>query len=186
MNDTCTAFAGTRRLASGARAEVALAVKAALAADPGARVLVFDDADGRPVDFDLRGDAAEVAARPAPAEPAPKRGPGRPKLGVSAREVTLLPRHWDWLAAQPGGASAALRRLVDAARRADAGPGRVRRAREAAYRVATALAGDAPAYEAAIRALYAGDLAGFTAATAGWPAEVRDHVRTLAGPGFEA
>ena len=101
---TCTAFEGERRLAAGPAAAVALAVKRAAAS--GASVLVFDDRSGRPVDFDLRGSDAEVTARLEPAPPAP-RPAGRPKLGVVAREVTLLPRHWDWLAAQPGGASVA-------------------------------------------------------------------------------
>src|SRR5687768_12988418 len=106
---SCTAFSGARRLAAGPLTRVAVAVKRALEAAPGQPVLVFDDADGRVVDLDLRGDDAAVVARlEAP------RGPGRPKLGVVAREVTLLPRHWEWLAGQPGGASVALRRLVEA------------------------------------------------------------------------
>lgn len=178
MTQTCTAFVGVRRLASGPLVEVAAAVRAALAAEPEATVLAFDDESGRPVEFDLRG--TPLAEPEAPA----RRGPGRPKLGVSAREVTLLPRHWEWLAAQPGGASVTLRKLVEAARRADEGPGRIRRAQEAAYRVATALAGDAPGYEAAIRALYAADADGFAGRTQAWPADVRDHVRRLAESAF--
>ena len=151
------------------------AVKAATEAGEAA-VLVFDDADARPLEFDLRGDLAAVRARlpPAAAEPE-KRGPGRPKLGVTAREITLLPRHWDWLATQPGGASVALRKLVEAAARTSEGPDRVRKAREAAYRFMTAVAGDLPGYEDATRALFAGDTAGFAAATAEWPEDVRDH-----------
>jgi len=119
---------------------------------------------------------------PAPsvtAEPAPKPSRGRPRLGVVAREVTLLPRHWDWLASQPGGASAALRRLVDEARRHDAGPDARRRTQEAAYRVMTALAGDRPGYEEATRALFANDLDRFNQLTAAWPPDVGAYIREL-------
>src|SRR3546814_490284 len=106
------------------------------------------------------------------------RGRGRPKLGVTAREVTLLPRHWDWLAAQPGGASVALRKLVEQAMRDDRQTRRA--AQEAAYRVMTALAGDLPGYEEAIRALFAGDRQRFEQQIAGWPADLRDYVTRLA------
>jgi hypothetical protein len=140
-------------------------------------VLVFDDATGRVVDLDLRGGPQEVAARYAPQRP--HRPRGRPKLGVTAREVTLLPRQWEWLAAQPGGASVALRKLVEAARRADDG-GTERKARqEAAYRFMSSMAGDLPGYEAAIRALFAGDRAGFDAELSAWPADVAAHARRL-------
>ena len=37
--------------------------------------------------------------------------------------------------------------------------------------------------EEAIRALYAGDLRGFTGAMDGWPDDLRDHALTLAGAG---
>tara|TARA_R110002124_G_scaffold106443_5_gene258210 strand:+ start:58 stop:621 length:564 start_codon:yes stop_codon:yes gene_type:complete len=172
---TCTAFAGHRLIGRGSPRDVVAAVKAASAAGEAA-VLVFNDADARPLEFDLRGDLETVRARLAPASPEPeKRGPGRPKLGVTAREITLLPRHWDWLATQPGGASVALRKLVEAAARASEGPDRVRKGREAAYRFMTAVAGDLPGYEAATRALFAGDAAGLATAMAGWPEEVRDY-----------
>ena len=174
---SCTAFAGHRRIASGAPREVVGAVKAAVEA--GESVLVFDDADARPVEFDLRGDLEAVLARLAPPVEE-KRGPGRPKLGVTAREVTLLPRHWDWLAGQPGGASVALRKLVEGALREAEGPDRVRKGREAAYRFMTAVAGDLPGYEEATRMLFAGDWTAFDAAVEGWPAHVREAVRDMA------
>ena len=116
--------------------------------------------------------------------PSAPRGPGRPKLGVVAREVTLLPRHWDWLAQQPGGASVAFRRLVDAARRSGEDGDRVRRAQDAAYRFMSAMAGDRPHYEEAIRALFANDPARFEKLIAGWPADVRDHTLMLAENAF--
>lgn len=178
----CTAFAGDRLIASGAPSVVAAAVKAAH--DAGEAVLVFDDADARPVEFDLRGDLEAVLGRLAPSEPVEKRGPGRPKLGVTAREVTLLPRHWDWLAAQPGGASVALRKLVENALREAEGPDRVRASREAAYRFMTAMAGDQPGYEEATRMLFAGDWAAFDAVIEAWPADVADYARCLAEGGW--
>ncbi|MGV3579816.1 DUF2239 family protein [Brevundimonas sp.] len=174
---SCTAFSGHRLIASGAPREVVAVVKAAVEAGEG--VLVFDDADAKPVEFDLRGSLEEALARLEPAEE-PKRGPGRPKLGVTAREVTLLPRHWDWLAGQPGGASVALRKLVEGALREAEGPDRVRKGREAAYRFMTAVAGDLPGYEEATRMLFAGDAAGFEAAVARWPEGVRQHVGRFA------
>lgn len=182
---SCTAFSGADRIASGRLIDVALAVKAALARDAAASLLVFDDMTGAVVDLDLRGSAADVAARLSPptmppVEPAPARGRGRPKLGVVAREVTLLPRHWEWLAAQPGGASHALRRLVDDARRSDRGQTDLRRAQDAAYRFMAAMAGNLPGFEEASRALFAADRAGFAAQTASWPADIRSYAHRLA------
>lgn len=177
------AFAETRRIAQGPLSEVALAVKRALDAGEAAPVLIFDAVTSRPVEVDLRGTLDEIDARLAEAaEPDDAaRGRGRPKLGVTAREVTLLPRHWDWLSSQPGGASATLRRLVEEARKA---PPSIREVREAVYRFSTAMAGNAPGYEEAMRALFAGDAARFEAETAGWPGDVRAHARTLAKTAF--
>ncbi|HEX9008912.1 MAG TPA: DUF2239 family protein [Holophagaceae bacterium] len=185
---TCTAFQGSRRLTSGLLHAVALAVKAAHDGNPTAPLLTFDDATGRVIDLDLRGTAEEVAARyaPGPVTAAAPRGRGRPKLGVVAREVTLLPRHWEWLNTQPGGASVALRRLVEQARQADEGPAGRRAAQEAAYRFMSALAGDAPGYEEALRALFAGDRPAFTACLSPWPADVREHALRLAAPALPA
>jgi hypothetical protein len=172
------AFAGHRLLARGPAAEVVAAVKGAT--DGGDTVLTFDTVTGAVVDLDLRGDMAAALARLTPATEPEKRGPGRPKLGVTAREVTLLPRHWDWLSGQPGGASVALRKLVEGALREAEGPDRARRAKEAAYRFMTAIAGDLPGYEAATRMLFAGDWPEFDAAVEGWPEGVRDAVRGMA------
>jgi len=172
-----TLFAGEQRLAAGGPAEVAAAAHAAHRADHEGPVLVFDDRTGRVVDLDLRGSAAEVAARYAPAVAARPRG--RPKLGVTAREVTLLPRHWEWLAAQPGGASVTLRKLVEQARRADDGASARKARQEAAYRFMSSMAGDLPGYEEAIRALFADDRAAFDAQIARWPADVAAHAAKL-------
>jgi uncharacterized protein len=191
----CTAFAGLRRLAHGSRAEVALAVKAALEQGENDAILVFDDREARPVEFDLRGTQQDVAARYAeapamaddeadPAADEAPRGRGRPKLGVVAREVTLLPRHWDWLGAQPGGASVVLRRLVDAARHTSEATDRTRAAQEAVHRFMTALAGNLSGYEDALRALYAGERARFDTASQAWPDDVRNYARALAQDAF--
>ncbi|CAJ0813880.1 DUF2239 family protein (plasmid) [Ralstonia wenshanensis] len=189
----CTAFAGTQRLAGGPVRDVARAVKTHLDAHPESQVLVFDNTSAHPVEFDLRGTVEDVVARidqaaPSAAEPAESenrpRGPGRPKLGVIAREVTLLPRHWDWLAAQPGGASVTLRKLVEDARRAAEGADRRRVAQEAAYRFMSAMAGNAAGFEEATRALFAADAAAFESLTHTWPADVRDFARELASRAF--
>jgi hypothetical protein len=204
LTDHYTAFAGSRRIASGPLSAVVRAVKEALDAGERDAVLIFDDATSRVVDVDLRGTPDDVAARYAHHEaasngsagvrpPAPDagdgspyrdsltpRGRGRPRLGVVAREVTLLPRHWDWLATQPGGASAAVRRLVDSARQASADKDRVRAAKESAYRFMSAMAGDEPRFEEATRALFANNRERFAEMTAQWPRDVRDHARMLA------
>ena len=188
MNPTpetdCLAFAGHEMIGRGSPREVLAAVKAA--SDQARAVLVFDRATGRTVEFDLRGDLETALARLPETAPEPetptKRGPGRPRLGVTAREVTLLPRHWDWLADQPGGASVALRKLVETALREAEGPDRARKARDAAYRFMTALAGDLPGYEDAVRALFAGDEKALERAVTGWPQGVREGVIALLKP----
>jgi uncharacterized protein len=183
----CTAFEGDRRLASGLLTDVAAQAKAAV--DRGAQVLVFDEATSEPVEIDFRGTVAEVLQRLAPASEPPvaavPRGPGRPKLGVVAREVTLLPRHWEWLSAQPGGASVALRRLVDEARRTSAGRDRIRQSQEAAYRFISTMAGNLPDFEEATRALFAREQARFEQLIGPWPHDVRAHASKLATASFE-
>ena len=171
---TYTAFHHGRCIASGDLDAVRAAALAALGSDS-IEPLVFSDHTGAPQPL--------MATGPAPAAPAR----GRPRLGVSAREVTLLPRHWDWLAAQPGGASATLRRLVEAAARAPESPEAVRRrAADAACAVISTLAGNAPGAEAAVRALYAGDGEAFLRETGAWPADIAAYARRLAAPAFSA
>jgi hypothetical protein len=186
-----TAFMGDRRLASGPLAEVALAVMKVsnkVAAEP---IVIFDDTNGRPIDLDLRGTERDIIARlplpaanpdaPADDQAAPEpRGRGRPKLGVVAREVTLLPRHWEWLGTQPGGASVALRKLVEEARRSSGDRDRSRAAKEAAYHFMSAMAGDLPGFEEASRALFAQDRRRLGELIAGWPGDIRDHIVKLA------
>lgn len=190
----CTAFAGTTRIASGELRHVALKAKQVFDSEPSQQILVFEDASGVVVELPLELQAGELLRTlnaepvdpdesPVPA-PVPARGPGRPRLGVVAREITLLPRHWDWLAAQPGGASVALRRLVEEARKVTAGGNRRRAAQEAAYRFMHALAGNLPGYEEATRALFAGDVVRFEEVIAQWPEDVREHASLLAADAF--
>jgi len=190
LSERYTAFVGPRLLLSGALADVGRAVRAAIRGGEDAPALVFDDATGRVVDLDLRDGADDhapsAAAAPASTDEAPRRGRGRPKLGVVAGEVTLLPRHWQWLKSQPGGASVAIRKLVDEARRASETVDTARQARDAAYRFMSAIAGDQPWYEEALRALYTNRRADFEERTEAWPADVRDHARRLAAPAFQS
>jgi hypothetical protein len=188
MQKTFTAFQGHRRLVSGPAGEVALVIKR-MAERPDEPIIIFEDATGRTIDFDLRGGDREVLARlaklvPPPVEdtasPSEPRGRGRPKLGVVAREVTLLPRHWEWLSAQAGGASVALRKLVEEARRASGDKDRERQARDAAYHFMSTMAGNLPQFEEASRALFADDRRRFTGLIADWPADIRDHIVKLA------
>ena len=177
-------FAAHRLIARGALGDMLAEIQTATPADAG--VLVIDLTTGRVVDLDLRGTADEAKARLIPAPEVEKRGPGRPKLGVTAREVTLLPRHWDWLASQPGGASVALRKLVEGALRDAEGPDRARRAKDATYRFMTAMAGDLPGYEEATRMLFAGDGAAFEAVVDGWPEGVRETACGMAAGAWQA
>ena len=197
----CTAFQGERVIASGELAQIMPQIKAAHDVEPtgpGSRLLVFEDSTSRLIelDLDLRGSCEDAlrslghaqpqegacAARPGGSQ-AP-RAAGRPRLGVVAREVTLLPRHWEWLNRQPGGASVALRRLVDEARKAHDGRDRARQAQEVTYRFLLAMGGDLPGYEEALRALFAGKREQFEALLASWPGDVRDHALRLAAEAF--
>lgn len=186
-----TVFRDKRRIACGSLADAAIAFQQAMLTDPNASVIIFDNLTGDTRDVDVRGTAADIRARyPVPvsatgvtpeaeaADDTPK-GRGRPKLGVVAREVTLLPRHWDWLAEQRGGASVVLRKLVDEARRANAGRDLLRRAQERAYRFMSTMAGDLPQFEEASRALFAQDLNALEARIADWPEDVRTHLMRL-------
>jgi uncharacterized protein len=216
----CIAFAGPVALAQGPFANVALTARQWLGGSndpadvtPRSPPLVFDIATSEVVELDWRGSEAEFATRvmqfdPTLHQPSPpargpdavdkvepcdadlRRGPGRPRLGVVAREVTLLPRHWEWLGTQPGGASVALRKLVEVALRTSETRDRVRRASEVGYRfmrtMAEHLPGGLPHFDEASRALFAGDQAGFEALAAGWPADVQRHLKTVLVDAFWA
>jgi len=189
---SCTAFKGDQCVASGTLVQVAAKLKKVMEIGQPETVLIFDDLDGDIIEVDLRGaigdvlkrieDPATKGASPGPSadqQPDAMRGPGRPKLGVVSREVTLLPRHWDWLNSQPGGASVALRKLVDEARHVNRGKDKVRHSQEAAYRFMSAVAGNLPGYEEAIRALFAGNRERFDDSIASWSAGIREYALRL-------
>ena len=167
-----TAFQGLQRVLTGTAEELTVFLKTR----PQGQIIVFNDVSGAQVDFDIRG----AAPNQMPESQTEPRGRGRPRLGVVAKEVTLLPRHWDWLNLQPGGASVALRRLVDDARRTSGDRDRVRAAQEAAYRFMSAIAGNLPGFEEATRALFAYDRRRMTQLIAAWPDDVRDYAVRLA------
>lgn len=176
-NQTHTAFLGWKRLATGPLAEVLIRTKTALEKEtPAEMPLIFEDQTGKQVDFDFRGSIEEVLDR---AIPKPDRaGPGRPRLGVTSREVSLLPRHWEWLETQKGGASATLRRLVDEGRKRDGGESETRAAIDAIGRVMSAMAGNLPGFEEAYRALYARDLEKLQQLIEDWPLDLREYLLT--------
>ena len=204
---TVTAFRGHELLATGALRDVARVVWRVVkdAESHHGAVLVFDDATGRIIDFEMRGDEramlahVDVMLRMSHAalvqesgetggetvDPVP-RPRGRPKLGVVAREITLLPRHWEWLSTQPGGASVALRKLVDAARRAPSDNERAKAARDVAYRFMHAMAGDLSQFEEVIRALYRGDEARCRELMAEWPRDIAAYAAHLAFPAADS
>ncbi len=168
---TYVAFSGPRCVAEGALRDVLPLLKRRFDADRGELVLVFEVETGKQVDFALEGTLEAILEREVPSAP---RGPGRPKLGVISREVSLLPKHWDWLEHQPGGISGALRRLVDQAIKKEPERERARRRRDALSRILTAIAGDRPHFEDAMRALFAGEQARFEELVARWPKDIRE------------
>ena len=182
---TYTTFIGHDLLATGPVATAVLAAKTRMDSGENAPILIFDDHTGKQVDFDYEGTPDQVIAR-LPHHPvvgadytAPRTGPGRPRLGVVSREVSLLPRHWEWLEGQPQGASAALRRLIDDARKKEPEKDRARKVREAAGTFMWAMAGNFPNFEEASRALYAGDVGRFDAWIREWPKDVQGYLRRL-------
>ncbi|GKS10997.1 hypothetical protein YDYSY3_19970 [Paenibacillus chitinolyticus] len=189
----CTAFLGVRVVASGSLQHVVSTVKDALDDRDLTQLLIFDDSTGKQIDVDFRGKTDDVLKRlgePSGDLPGTEvnhqstRRVGRPKLGVVSGEVTLLPRHWEWLKGQPGGASVTLRKLIDEARRAGEKQSNLRESQEATYNFMTAIAGNFHQYEEALRALYAGDLDRFYHFIGDWAPDIRDHIKRLAANAF--
>lgn len=189
----CTAFMGMKCFASGSIQHVASKAKEALEDKERVQLLIFDDSTGKQIDIDFRGNLEDVLKRldeqfseisVIEEKQQPTRRAGRPKLGVVSGEITLLPRHWDWLKSQPGGASVTIRKLVEEARRAEGNQSSVRESQEAAYRFMTAMAGNFEQYEEALRALYAGNLERFEHFIYDWEADIRDHIKKLAANAF--
>lgn len=181
--NTYTAFENHSLLFHGPLADVVLKVKQRLGKSDHSSVLIFSDSTGKILDFNFQGSEKEVAKRlevytqdPQPHE---QSGPGRPKLGVMSREISLLPRHWEWLATQPGGASATLRKLVEDAKKKTEGTLSIKQIQERTYKFMSVLAGDLPGYEEALRALYKRDKRGFLEHSTPWPKDIRKHSLAL-------
>lgn len=181
-DQTYTAFLGQERLMTAPLPEVLAQVKRHLdsssrAAEQALPILIFDDQTGAQVDFNFQDNVSQMLAGAAPPAPRPQ---------AAAQEVKLLPRHWEWLHVQPSGASATLRRLVDAARKAGAGAERARASRDAASHFLTVMAGDQAGLEDVQRALYAADRQRFETLifAADWPEGVSAHALHLAGAAF--
>jgi hypothetical protein len=169
-----SAFLGEALVARGERETVIRLLEDRYDAADRNAIRAFEDDSGRVTDLDY-WDAGQ-GSRPEP----PARSRGRPKLGVTSREITLLPRQWEWLGRQPAGASATIRRLVEEARKAAPAPAA---GRDAVYRFMTDMCGDWPGYEEALRALYRGDEAGFASLITNWPADIRAYIERLKGCG---
>ena len=184
QEQTLAAFIGDRLLTSGPLEMIIPVIKERFDHDPTTLFFLFEEQSGRQVDFDLRGSLAEALARSAPTKP--RIGPGRPKLGVIPREISLLPRHWEWLEQQPNGASAAIRRLVDQAKATEPHVQQTRRAKDALSRIMSAMAGNLHDYEEACRALYADDRQRFEELIATWPADIRSYLCRRAEDAFAA
>lgn len=184
---TYTAFAATRCIASGDLHAMLRETKRFIDRKGPDSILIFEDQTGTQIDFDFRGSPDEVLERlsshphfaAAQDSAQPRSGPGRPKLGVVCREVSLLPRHWEWLEQQRGGISVALRKLIDEARKAGLSEENARIAREAASRFMWAMAGNLPDFEEASRALFAKDHDKLASLIAKWPKDIRNHVQKL-------
>jgi hypothetical protein len=174
------AFAGERRIATGNLRTVLTDLYRFMHRDDSndrPNVLVFRADTGRQVDFDLTGTLDQVLSRALPEEP--KKGPGRPRIGVHCGEVCLLPRHWEWLDRQPKKASGTLRRLVEQAMKNMTPEERARERAEAVHTFMWAVAGDQPGFEEASRALYGGKREVFDALIAPWPEDIVAQIKQL-------
>lgn len=188
-----TAFLGMKVVASGSLKHVVSTVKDTMDERDITQLLIFDDTTGKQIDVDFRGKTEDVLKRleeqfgdlpSTEVDHQPTRRVGRPKLGVVSGEVTLLPRDWEWLKSQPGGASVTLRKLVGEARRAGGKQNKIRESQEATYNFMTAMAGNFHQYEEALRALYAGDLDRFYHYIDDWSPDIRDHIKKIAANAF--
>ena len=172
--ETFTVFIDSNIAAAGTKGDIRNQLQEIAQADLAFLPLIFEDATGRQVDFNPNDEEP----------PTQKQTVGRPKLGVTAREVTLLPRHWSWLDSQSGGASARLRFLVETAMKDISPKDRIKQAQENCTRFLTAVADNLTDYEDATRALYRRDEAMFWRVTATWPVDIRKYAAMLAEDSF--
>lgn len=179
-----TAFLGDAILAQGNLEEVVLKIKKQMGKADHSEALLFNDSTGKVMDFNFQGTREDVEKRlevyRAPDSSPSRSGPGRPKLGVVSREVSLLPRHWEWLAAQPGGVSVTLRLLIEEAKKKSESSVTIKQLQERTYQVMFTLAGDLEGYEEAVRALYKKDRKNFLEHQSSWPSDVKKYILKVA------
>lgn len=181
-------FEGTKLFFQGPLDEVVLKIKKRLGKANHGDILIFSNFTGKVIDFNFHGTEKDIVRRlevfVSEGDLKPSAGPGRPKLGVMSREVSLLPRHWEWLATQSGGASAALRALVTEAIRKESGSVSIKQAQERTYKFMSVMGGDLKGYEEALRALYKKDVEKFISHIDEWPRDIKNHTKDLAEPVF--
>lgn len=172
--------------AEGTQEEVALKMKKHLSKNKDSSFLTFDESTGKQIDFDLHGTLSDVQKRyESKVEESQNASKvGRPKLGVVSREVSLLPRHWDWLASQPDSASVTLRRLVEDAMKRNKDVDAIRVSQDATYRFMSVMAGDLIGYEEALRALYAREEKSFNRFLSAWPKDISHQIKQYAKGAF--
>lgn len=184
-----TVFDKFQILSQGSLNEVAIAVKKRLRIQSDARILIFSDSTGRQVDLDFSGTEKDTLERLKiyiPKTASPHTGAGRPKLGVIPREISLLPHHWEWLLNQEGGASSAIRRLIDEKNKpALLAKDKIKQAQEVTYKFLSAIAGDLPHFEDVIRFLYRKDKKKFENLMSDWPKDIVKYSTALANQAFD-
>ena len=188
-SNSYTAFDGSVLLFRGGLKEVVLNIKEHLGRSENSSVLIFSDLTGKTMDFSFHGSKQDILKRlekyTFTEEPKEPSGPGRPKLGVVSREISLLPRHWEWLATQSGGASATIRLLVEEARKKSSNISSIKQMQERAYQIMSVLAGDLQGYEEALRALYKKDSKVFFTHVKRWPIDIQKYLNEITKPVFE-
>lgn len=188
--ETYTAFDNTSIIAHGSLRDVILKTKKILGKSENSSFLIFSDSTGKTIDFNFQGTEKEILKRleifvSNSDEKIELARPGRPKLGVISREISLLPRHWEWLATQSSGASSSIRNLIEDAIKKSTSKVSLKQQQEKVYRVMTTLAGDLDGYEEAIRSLYKRDRESFIKFTKGWSKDLRSYLEKLTNDVFE-
>ncbi|MBN21814.1 MAG: hypothetical protein CL678_11090 [Bdellovibrionaceae bacterium] len=189
QNHFYSAFDDKTLLVQGELDDVVIHIKKHLGKSENSSILIFSDSTGATIDFNFQGTKQDVLKRldmfRSPKQKSIPSGPGRPRLGVISREISLLPRHWEWLATQSGGASATLRRLVEEAQKKSSQQVSTKQIQERVYKVMSVLAGDLQGYEEALRALYKKDRKTFFSQIEIWPKDIKKYLKKIGKPIFE-
>ena len=174
--DTYVAFYGNQQVAVGeltdmlTKTTIFLKEKQTTGTDT-EPLLIFNEQNGSQIDFDFRGSLEEILERALPKQK--KRRAGRPKLGVISREITLLPRHWEWLESQTKSASASLRLLVEEAMKREGGEAKIKKNIAVTDRIMMVMAGNLTYFEEASRALNARNVERFEECVSTWPDDIK-------------